>query len=93
MPSRRKFKKQIKAKTNLLIEDAFIESINGDEKESKKMDTIIDEVIDERHEMLNKVSEYPNKGKRAEVKAHFNSIKSTLDTKTDDYTTKIGRVN
>jgi oligoribonuclease NrnB/cAMP/cGMP phosphodiesterase (DHH superfamily) len=46
MASRRKFKKQIKNRTNLLIEDAFIESINGDAREAVKMDSIIDEVID-----------------------------------------------
>jgi hypothetical protein len=92
MPSRRKFKKSIKSQTNLLIEDAFIESINGDEKEASKMDNLIDEVIDDRHEMLNKVSDYPNNGKRAEVKAHFNAIKENLDKKTNDYAKKIGRV-
>ena len=63
MASRRKFKKQIKLKTDILIEDAFIESINGDEK----MDKLIDEVIDDRIEILGKVCGYPNTAKRAEI--------------------------
>lgn len=92
MASRRKFKKQIKLKTDVLIEDAFIESINGDEKEGEKMDKIIDEVIDDRIEMLGKVCSYPNNGKRAEVKEHFRNIKTELETKASDYGKKIGRV-
>lgn len=92
MPSRRKLKKQIKAKTNLLIEDAFIESINGGEKEAEKMDTIIDNVIDERLDMLSKVSQYPNNGKRSEVKSHFSSVKKDLEEKSNEFSKKIGRV-
>lgn len=92
MASRRKFKKEIKSNTNLLIEDAFIESINGDEKEAAKMDGIIDEVIDDRIAMLQKVCVYPNKESRAKIKAHFNEIKSSLETKTAEYTKKIGSV-
>ncbi|MBL4710151.1 MAG: hypothetical protein JKY48_17105 [Flavobacteriales bacterium] len=92
MASRRKFKKNIKAQTDVLIEDAFIESINGDEKEGNKMDQVIDAVIDDRIAMLNKVSNYPNKGTRAEVKAHFNAVKKDKEAKVSDYTKKIGRV-
>jgi hypothetical protein len=92
MASRRKFKKIIKGQTNMLIEDAFIESINGDKKEATKMDSIIDEVIDERHIMLNKVCAYPNRENRANVKAHFSQIAKELEQKTNDYTKKIGRV-
>ena len=92
MASRRKFKKQIKEKTNLLIEDAFIEAINGDEKESNKMEGIIDNIIDDRHDMLSKVCNYPNNEKRAAIKDHFNSIKDTLASKTSDYKKKVGIV-
>lgn len=92
MPSRRKLKKHIKTQTNFLIEDAFIESINGDEKEGAKMDQIIDALIDDRIALLNKVSAYPNQGKRVEVKSHFNSLKKELSEKVSDYTKKIGRV-
>ena len=92
MPSRRKIKKDIKNRTNLLIEDAFIESVNGDEKEGKKMDEIIDNIIDDRHQMLNKISDYPKRENRAKVKEHFNAIRTELDTKATDYAKKIGRI-
>lgn len=92
MPSRRKFKKQIKTKTNLLIEDAFIEAINGDEKESKKMDGIIDNIIDDRYEMLSKVCDYPLNDSRSAIKEHFKAIKESLSSKAADYQKKIGIV-
>ena len=92
MVSRRKLKKAIKDKTNLLIEDAFIESVNGDSREVQKMDEIIDQVIDDRIEMLCKVSAYPNRQGRAKIKAHFNEIESNLESKTADFIKKIGRV-
>jgi hypothetical protein len=87
MASRRKLKKSIKTQTNLLIEDAFIESLNGDEK----MDKVIDELIDKRFEMLSGVSQYPNKDSKAAAK-HFNDMKSNLDSSVLDYSKKIGRV-
>jgi len=92
MANRRKFKKAIKNKTNFLIEDAFIESVNGDAKEAEKMDEIIDQVIDDRIDMLNKVCTYPNRESKSKIKAHFNSIASNLEAKTAEYTKKIGRV-
>ena len=92
MPSRRKLKKKIKQQTDLIIEDAFIESINGDEKEAKKMDTTIDSIIDDRYEMLSRVSNYPKSEKRAKVTEHFNAIKTDLDARVSDYSKKIGRV-
>ncbi len=92
MASRRKFKKAIKSQTNFLIEDAFIESVNGDANEAEKMDKIIDQVIDDRIEMLNKVCAYPNRESSAKIKAHFNSIASNLEAKTAEYAKKIGRV-
>jgi len=92
MPSRRKLKKKIKQDTDLIIEDAFIESINGDENEAKKMDTTIDSIIDDRYEMLSRVSNYPKNEKRAKVTAHFNAIKTDLDARVSDYSKKIGRV-
>ena len=92
MPSRKKLKKQIKANTDLIIEDAFIESINGDEKEAKKMDGIIDEIIDDRYEMLSRISNYPINEARAKVKEHFNALKKDLSAKVAEYSKKIGRV-
>lgn len=92
MASRRKLKKKIKAETNLLIEDAFIEAINGDQKEESKMDDIIDSIIDERQEMLNKVSAYPINAARAEVKEHFDSLKTALQNKASEFGKKIGAV-
>tara|TARA_R110002072_G_scaffold200539_4_gene358257 strand:- start:181 stop:462 length:282 start_codon:yes stop_codon:yes gene_type:complete len=92
MSNRRKLKKQIKEQTNLLIEDAFIESINGDKKESEKMDQVIDNLIDERFDLLSNVSDYPKGKDRKTVKAHFKSIKEDLAAKTTEYKKKIGRV-
>ncbi len=87
MASRRKLKKSIKSHTNLLIEDAFIESLNGD----AKMDKVIDELIDTRFDMLSGVSNYPNKDSKAASK-HFNDLKAKLESTISDYTKKIGRV-
>ena len=75
-----------------MIEDAFIEAINGDEKEAKKMDDIIDSIIDDRHEMLNKVSNYPLNESRAAIKEHFKAIKTNLGEKAAEYNKKIGIV-
>lgn len=88
MASRRKLKKAIKSETNLLIEDAFIESLNGDEK----MDKVIDELIDARFDMLSGVSNYPNKDSKAAAK-HFNELKEKLNSSVIDYSKKIGRVS
>lgn len=92
MASRRKFKKQIKDKTNLLIEDAFIEAINGDEKEADKMDSIIDKVVDDRHEMLNRVCDYPSNDNRSNIKQHFKAIREDLNKKVEEHQKKIGIV-
>ena len=92
MSSRRKFKKKIKNSTNLLIEDAFIESINGDPKEERKMDQLIDTIIDDRFEMLSKISSYPKNGKRAEIRNFFDTIEKELSEKVITYSKAIGRV-
>lgn len=91
MPSKRDIKKKIKSETNELIEDAFIESINGDKKEASKMDGIIDEIIDYRYDLLSRVSNHPREN-RAKVKEHFNAIRTDLSTKNADYSKKIGRI-
>jgi hypothetical protein len=91
MASKRDIKKKIKSETDELIEDAFIESINGDKKEAGRMDGIIDEIIDYRYDLLGRVSNHP-KGNRAKVKDHFNAIRTDLSTKNTDYSKKIGRV-
>lgn len=91
MASKRDLKKKIKSETDELIEDAFIESINGDQKEADKMDGLVDEIIDYRYDLLSRVSNYP-KGDRAKVKDHFNAIRTDLSTKNTDYNKKIGRV-
>lgn len=92
MANRRELKKKIKQETNLLIEDAFMESIEGDAKEKKKMDILIDELIDDRHELISKVSNYPKNSKKAEVRNHFNLLQEELNEKTAAYSKKIGRV-
>ena len=91
MANKRDIKKEIKSYTDELIEDAFIESINGDEKEAKKMDEIIDEIIDYRYDLLSRVANSP-KGNRAKVKEHFRSIRNDLMTKGEEYRKKIGKV-
>lgn len=88
MASRRKLKKAIKLQTNLLIDDAFVESINGDEK----VDQVIDELIDFRFDLLTDVSNYPLKDKKATAK-HFNEVKTKLNTSMGEYSKKIGRVS
>lgn len=88
MASRRKLKKKIKEQTNLLIEDAFIESLNGDEK----MDKVIDDLIDKRFDLLSKVSNYPLDKKGKEIKSHFNDLKKDLEKDITDFSKKIGSV-
>lgn len=93
MPSRRKLKKGIKSTTNDIIEEGFVESINGDAKEQDKMDKIIDDVIDYRFELLSKVSNYPRNSKRAEIKKYFHNIKEELQKHNSDFSKKIGHVS
>tara|TARA_B100001109_G_scaffold255520_1_gene258973 strand:+ start:3401 stop:3682 length:282 start_codon:yes stop_codon:yes gene_type:complete len=92
MPNRRDIKKEIKSATNLLIEDAFMESMEGDAKEAAKMDQLIDELIDERYAIINQVSAYPKKESRSKIKKHFSGIREDLEKLVDSYTKKIGRV-
>ena len=87
MASRRKLKKAIKSETNLLIEDAFIESLNGDDK----MDKVIDELIDTRFEILSAVSNYPLNDSKATAK-HFSDLKTKLNSSLKDYSKKIGHL-
>ncbi len=88
MASRRKLKKQLKEETNSLIEDAFIETFNGDQK----MDKVIDDLIDKRFELISAIANYPNKAKGAEIKKHFNEVKTSIQKTVEDYTKKIGHV-
>lgn len=92
MANRRTLKKQIKKQTNELIEDAFIESINGAEKEAKKMDQLVDELIDDRFELISKVSDYPKKKDAKTIKSHFSELKDEVKSKVDAYRKKIGKV-
>ncbi|MEQ8910065.1 MAG: hypothetical protein RIC95_12780 [Vicingaceae bacterium] len=92
MANRRSLKKQIKQETDLLIEDAFLESMEGDKKEKTKMDGIIDEIIDARHDLLSRISSYPKNHDRAKVKEHFNAVRTELADKTASYSKKIGRI-
>ena len=80
---------RIKGQTNELIEDAFIESLNGDEK----MDKLIDELIDDRFDLLATVCNYPMDKDGKQIREHFNSIKSKLNTSVSSYSKKIGRVS
>lgn len=92
MANRRDLKKIIKSSTNEIIEDGFMEAINGDSKERDKMDKIIDEVVEYRLELLSKISNYPRHSKRSEIKKHFKNIKGQLDKNNADYSKKIGQV-
>jgi len=92
MPSRRKLKKQIKMSTNEIIEEGFMESINGDSKEAAKMDAFIDEVIDYRFDALSGISNYPLHGKRAEIKKYFADLKEKVHAQNEAYSSKIGHV-
>lgn len=88
MINRRTLKKAIKMETDILIEDAFIEKFNGD----KKMDQVIDDLIDKRYDMISAVSNYPKNAKRAEVKSHFTNLKKDLNATIDEFAKKIGHV-
>lgn len=88
MPSRRKLKKKLKKETNLLIEDAFIEAINGD----KKMDQLIDDVIDKRFDFIAQISQYPHEKEGKKIREHFHNLKGEFAKSLDDYTKKIGKV-
>lgn len=93
MNSRRELKKKLKNSTNELIEDGFMESINGDSKERDKMEKLIDGVVDYRVNLLNKISNYPRHAKRSQIKKHFGDIKSEMDKNKKDFTKKIGHVS
>lgn len=92
MASKRDIKREIVNKSNLLIEDAFIEMMKGDDKEAAKMDELIDEIIDERYSLLSDVCNYPKNEKNKKIKAYFADIRKNLNTKSADYTKKIGLV-
>lgn len=92
MASRREIKKAIKSSTNQIIEDGYMESINGDKKEKEKLDKVIDEVVEYRMDLINRVSNYPRHGKRSEKKKHFANIKGELEKNNLDYNKKIGHV-
>ena len=92
MANKRDIKKEIVDATNFLIEDAFIEMMEGDEKEAEKMDKIIDEVIDDRYTLLSEVCNYPRREKTPKIKAYFTELRKSLKTKSADYTKKIGLV-
>lgn len=88
MINRRTLKKAVKMETDILIEDAFIEKFNGD----KKMDKIIDELIDKRYDMLSAICNYPRHAKRSEVKTHFTNLRKELNSTIEDFTKQIGHV-
>ncbi len=92
MANRRELKKEVKSSTNLLIEDAYLEAMEGDEKEKKKMNGIINDIVDARHDFLSRISSYPKSKDRTKVKDHFNAIRTELETKTADYSKQIGRI-
>ncbi|MAY83770.1 MAG: hypothetical protein CMP59_06505 [Flavobacteriales bacterium] len=93
MANKRDLKKEIKKATDSLIEDAFYQTLDAAEKEAKKMDDLIDKIVDERFDLINKINQYPLNEKADKVKAHFNDVKKELDKMVDDYTKKIGKVD
>lgn len=92
MANKRDIKKEIKSNTDQLIEDAFYQSLDADDKTVKSMDGIVDDIVDHRFDLLNRVANYPNKETRAKIKEHFNSIRTDLDKLTADFRKKIGTV-
>jgi len=92
MPNKRELKKQIKEHTNRLIEDAYYQTLEADQKELKAMEAVIDEIVDRRFELINRVANYPLNKNRREVKEHFNSIQADLEKLNVEFSKKIGRV-
>lgn len=92
MANKRDIKKQIKEATDRLIEDAYYQTLEADEKEVKKMESVIDELVEQRFDMLNRVSNYPQDANRAKVKEHFSGVLADLEKHTAEYSKKIGRV-
>jgi len=92
MANKRDIKKQIKSETNRLIEDAYYQSLEADDKLVKKMDGFIDEIVEKRFDLLRGVGHYPKGEKRAKVKEHFNAIRTELDSHVAEYSKKIGRI-
>jgi hypothetical protein len=92
MANKRDIKKDIKNATDRLIEDAFYQTLDAAEKEAKKMDDVIDKIVDERFDLIKKVNQYPKKEETKKVKAHFAEVKQELSKMVDEYTKKIGKV-
>ena len=92
MPNKRELKKQIKEHTNRLIEDAYYQTLEAEANEVKKMEAIIDEIVDKRFELINRVANYPLNKNRREVKEHFNTIQTDLEKLNIEFSKKIGRV-
>lgn len=92
MPNKRELKKLIKEHTNRLIEDAYYQTLEADANEVKKMESVIDEIVDHRFELINRVANYPLNKNRREVKEHFNSIQTDLEKLNVEFSKKIGRV-
>jgi len=92
MANKRDIKKEIKQSTNKLIEDAFYQTLDAADKEVKKMDELIDKIVEERFELISKVNQYPINGEAKEIKSHFKEVREELRKLADDYTKKIGKV-
>lgn len=92
MSNKREMKKLIKEHTDKLIEDAYFQTLEADDKEIDKMEKVIDELVDKRFELINRTANYPLNKKRAEVKEHFNAIQADLEKLNTEFSKKIGRV-
>ena len=92
MANKRDIKKEIKQSTNKLIEDAFYQTLDAADKEVKKMDELIDKIVEERFELISKVNQYPINGEAKEIKSHFKEVREELRKLADDYTKMIGKV-
>jgi len=92
MANKRDIKKEIKQSTNKLIEDAFYQTLDAGDKEVKKMDELIDKIVEERFELISKVNQYPINGEAKEIKSHFKEVREELGKLADEYTKKIGKV-
>ena len=75
-----------------MIEDAYYQTLEADDKEIKKMESLVDEIVDKRFDLINRVSKYPLNKDRRQVKEHFSAIQMELEKMALEYGKKIGRV-
>lgn len=89
MANKRDLKKQIKKRTNNLMEDAFSYTLNNPGENDSKADKLIDNIADKWFDLVSKVNHHPKNGKRSEVKKHFTEIKKELHESASKFEEKV----